>query len=274
MTTIIAFGSDWHANTRGAGLCPPVVHLQDGDFTPNTAQLEVWKAHCHAWQLMASIAMSHHARLIAVLVGDLADTNGRPGKRLITDDQDEIITLGMQCLRPVQDAADRLYIVRGTEYHAGPHCWLEEKLAKEAAAVEDPEAGTLSWWWLPLEVEGVRFDVAHHPHTSGSRPWTAQSAAARESAIIAADYAKRGERLPDVAVRAHVHYSADSGIRTYPHTVFCAPWELTTAYGYRLGAGGEIEPPGLWWFLVNDGKILQYDIELYVPRRREWVSTS
>jgi hypothetical protein len=60
----------------------------------------------------------------------------------------------------------------------------------------------------------------------------------------------------------------------HPRTLFCPPWELTTAYGHRLGAGGEIEPVGLWWFLVDDGRILQMDIETYEPKRREWHSTS
>lgn len=278
MTTLIAFASDWHANTRGAGLCPPVVHLEQSDVIPNEAQQAVWKAHVGAWQLLAGKAIEHRAQFIAMLVGDLVDTNGRPGKHLITTNDDEILDIAAQCIKPVTQVVDRHYIVRGTEYHAGPQCWIEERMAKgdktTPAATPDTEAGTASWWWLPLEVEGVRFDIAHHPRTSGSRPWTAQSAAARESAIIAAGYARRGERLPDVAVRAHVHYAADSGMMCRPRVVFCPPWQLTTSYGFRLGVGGDIEPVGVWWFLVDDGRILQMDIEIYEPRRHEWASTS
>lgn len=273
MTTLIVFAADWHANTRGAGLCPPVVHLQDGDFTPNAAQLAVWDAHVAAWGLMARIAMQHSAKLVAVLVGDLGDSNGSPGKFVHTTNEAEVINFVGQCLEPVAQVADRLYVVRGTERHSGARCWLEETVAEKAKAAKDVENGTYSWWWLPLECDGVRFDIAHHPKTSGYRPWTAQSAAARESAIIRDDYFGRGP-VPHVAVRAHVHYGADSGIMCQPRVVFCPPWQLTTAYGYRLGAAGHVEPVGLWWFLCDQGRILQSDIETYEPRRREWVSTT
>jgi len=120
-------------------------------------------------------------------------------------------------------------------------------------APPDEEAGTASWWHLKQNIQGITSDICHHAATYGYRPWTRQSAAARQAMIIRNDYFDAGERPPDRAVRAHGHYFADSGVAIAPRTYYLPPWQLTTAYGHRRGAGCRIEPVGGLITVFRDG---------------------
>ncbi len=96
--------------------------------------------------------------------------------------------------------------------------------------------GTASWWELRAEVGGVLIDASHHA-SAGARAWTTGNAAVRIASEIVLDSANRGEPIPALAFRSHVHRSQDSGTNVPACRCILTPaWQARTAYGYRIAA--------------------------------------
>lgn len=273
-TVIVAVVGDLHVNST-VGLCPPYVDLDDGGtYRPSKAQRWLWRCWLDFWNKIGALKREHGAQCYAVLNGDLADDNRHSKHQLITPNNTTVIRMTAGVLEPALDVADRAFVVRGTEAHAGPSAQLDEKVAEDIDAERNEEAKTWSWWWLPLEAAGVRFDIAHHPQTFGSRPWTLDPAAARHAVIIRDQYWERGERPPDVAVRSHVHTYSLSAKRLKPQFFYTPPWELTTAHGHRRGGGGGVEPVGGLPFVCQNGEYT-FDKPISYRARRQppWKKT-
>lgn len=258
MATIVACFADTHTNSR-VGLLPPVVELEGGEQGPITihaskAQQALWAAWLHYWDELARLKKEHNAQLYAVQVGDGSDDNTHGKVGLISTHKADIVKMGVEVLTPAIKVADKIFIVRGTEAHVGPGAWQEEMIAGIVGAERDAEAHTDSWWWLPMEVEGVRFHIAHHPPTRSWVPWTRQDAASRSASYISNEYWQRGQMPPDVAVFGHVHFLADGGRAVRPQVVFCPSWQLTTTYAMRLGKAGMTQAVGGVWFICQGGE--------------------
>lgn len=274
---LLAAVADLHTNSF-TGLCPPVVTLDNaGTYRANKAQRIVWRAWCEFWDTVGAKAQELGTQVYAVLNGDLNDANVYDKTSLITRAEADIVKMSVAVLEPALEVADKIFIVRGTEAHVGKRASLEEEVAKDIGAVKDEVAGTYSWYWLPLSANGVLFDIAHHPQTVARRPWTWDAAANRSAYIIRSQYLDRGEKPPDVALRAHVHKYGLSNGRLPPHFFYLPPWQLTTNYGHRLGAGSGIEPPGGLVFVCQDGQFT-WKAERWLPRklglrRKPWRET-
>lgn len=279
MTTLIAVVSDTHLNSTVA-LCPPRVYLDDGGiYRASKEQKSVWQAWNKFWQIIAEKKGGN--KLYTIVNGDTIDINTHDGIQLISHNRNVIISLAVAVLQPIAEMSDALFIIRGTETHTGRAANIEETIARELGAeplvkptidkkTGEDKGGIYSWWWLPLEVEGLLFDITHHPKTSGWRPWTRDAAAAREAAIIRNDYWERGDKPPDIALRGHVHYHADSGKTKKPHVLITPSWSLTDAYGHRKGTGGSARPVGGLWLMCDNGHY-DYEFEVWWPkRRRAW----
>ncbi len=223
---------------------------------------------------IVKVAAKGSKPVYVVVDGDAVCVNGHDPAGLISINEATARTLTVAALKPLTDIADRVFIVRGTEAHAGPHCSSEESIAEKIGAEPDTEAGTVSWWWLPLRVNGALLDIAHHPRVRGFLPWTQQAAASRESAFIASKRAGQGREVPAVAFRGHVHYAADSGTISVPRVLFCPAWQLTTAFGYRIGGCGAVESVGGWILTAENGRV---GCELHTWKaemKREWSEAS
>ena len=257
--------ADLHINST-VGLCPPAVNLDDGGtYRASKSQRVVWSAWKQFWELVAEKAKAEKARLYVVVNGDLNDFNVHDGAGLISRVRSDVIKMSVQVLGPVLDITSRLFIVRGTEAHTGRHANLEEAVAKDIGAIKDDEAGTWSWRWLRAEFNKVLFDISHHPQTFARRPWTVGSAPARQSAIIRDEYLERGERVSDIALRAHVHYYVPGAREPKPQVFYLPPWQLTETYARRLGATA-CRPIGGLWFLCQNGDYT-WDAEIWKPRK-------
>ena len=247
--------ADLHINSK-RGLCPPVLTLNDGGgHLATKVQTYIynlcWKSlFLEAWQLKTEL----NALLYVVIAGDAGDLNTHDGADLISKNPaDEVDTIYAVLSKP-REMADEFFMVRGTEAHGGPQNSLEEVAAQMLHATPDDEAGTASWWILKQDVCGIKSHIAHHTKTYGFLPWTRQSAAMRLAMITRNNYFDMGDPPPDRAVFAHGHYFADSGTSTVPRVYYLPSWQLTTAYGYRRGAGERIEPVGGLITIFKDGK--------------------
>jgi hypothetical protein len=207
--------------------------------------------------------------LYSAFVGDLGDLNSHGGISLISHMQATIHDMMLQVFQPAIDMSDHAFILAGTASHTGGRGELEEWLANDLNTESDPSTGKGAWFHLLLDVEGVLFDIAHHPATAASRPWTWGPAAARHAEIIRLEYLEAGERVPDVAVRFHRHHYQQGPRQRPPFFVYGPSWQLTTPYGYRRGAGAIMEPVGLLIFLVDDGTWTFDDSQIFQFKRSQ-----
>lgn len=274
MPTILVPVADGHVNSQ-VGLCPRRAKLDNGGtHETSTSQRALWRAWGEFWKIIDAAVEEYKADLWVVLTGDALDLNKHDGLDPICRNRAKILELAATVYEPVAKRAARLYVVKGTEAHVGQHCELEDLLATDLSAIPDEWDGNAAHWWLPLECEGVLFDIAHHPTTAGFKEWTKNAAPSRMSVELAMQYQDRGDKVPDVALRGHVHYFADSGIARKPRVIYLDPWSLTTAFGHRLGAGGMTRPVGGCWFLCDSGRYEMHR-EWWQPKRRAvWQHTT
>jgi len=238
VATIVAIVSDIHANSTVA-VCPPRVRLDDGgDYVASREQRWIWRHWRDYWQAVAQRREGH--RLIVILNGETVDNNYHPTTQLVTRNPADILRLGIETLQPMLDIiqdGDGIYVTRGTEAHGGQSSHLDETVANDIGAVQSTP-DIYSHWQLRLDVEGVRFDVAHHPPGGGGRvPWTRGNFANRLAAAAMFDAMEAEERPPHLYVRGHVHRHDDSYDRFATRAIVTPSWQLTTSYGHRIGGG-------------------------------------
>lgn len=266
--SILVAISDTHCNST-VGLCPPVVDLDDGGrYHSSLAQSAVWKCWLDFWRIVRDMKQDLDAQVITVSNGDAIDRNKHTAHQSITTNEATAIAITAQAFEPLEKVSDHLCIIRGTAAHVGRGGNLEEQLAQVYThdfLIPDTRSGTNTWWrWQP-EIEGVRFDISHHPATSSRRPWTRDAAASRLSAILRIRYLEAGLPVPDVAIRSHVHCAASSGRLSKPETFILPAWELTSHFGHRLGGTQVVEPVGGLIFVLDDGG---YDVSLKIWEAR------
>ncbi len=271
---VLAVINDMHINSRVA-LCPPLVSLSaDGGFyIPSKAQEWIYQNWLLYWSDVYSLVDSLKAELWVVMVGDLLEGYHHNSWQVNSPDAADQKQQALELLTPIADKADYLFVVRGTEAHAGRMASHEETLARALGAIPDDEIGSYTWWHLMLNVAGVTADFAHKPDTAGFRPWTGRAAAARQSAIMVARYAETGDPPPDICVFAHYHMDADSGIGSRPRVFYNLGWQLKTAFIHGIGAAAKITPVGGLIFVCEDG---EYDPKLrryYAERGERWDKT-
>ena len=274
MPTILIAVGDEHANSK-VGLCPPIITLDNaGSYLPSKSQLWLYGKWKKFWRIVAKLKEQLKCEVWVVNTGDLADINVHSSSILVSTNRNDAVQMGVAIWEPVKDIADELFIIRGTEAHVGEQGWVEEEIAKQLGAnqdfalSQDLEKAPASWWHLPLFVEKVLFSLAHHPKTSGWRPWTEQAAAGRESSIHLSKSAAARLRVPDIVVRGHVHHARDSGLASWPRTFGVPSWTLTGPYGYRKGAGWTPTAIGGLVFVV-DGADYTAKFHKWSPKRRE-----
>ena len=258
---------DLHINSTVA-LCPERFEMDDGGiYKPSKAQRWLWDCWLEFWSEVKK--RKGRKRLYVVIGGDIVDVNQHSQTQLIVfENNAAILDAAEKVLKLPRMLADHIFVIRGTEAHTGGSGYLEEQLAQRIGAEKDVER--FSWWHLAMEIEGVKFDLAHHPQTAARRPWTRESSAARQAAITWSEYHEMGEVPPDIVGRWHVHYWA----KGYKGSTFCfygPPWQLATSFGYRLGTGRKIEPVGGVVVVAEKGRTpLWEDIRYSPPRGNIW----
>jgi hypothetical protein len=263
--------NDTHINSTVA-ISPPRAKRDDGGwYYASPAQrwlLECWHDF---WQKVQVRKRELDCPVYVIVAGDAVDINIHSQHQLIEyGEPNVILDMAEEVYDPVLGVADYLFILRGTEAHTGPLGSLEEALARRLGGQRNRAMDTASWYHLAMEVAGTIGDFAHHPQTSSRRPWTADSAAARQAAITWSEYHEIGERPPDVVGRGHVHYWA-KGYKDDTFAFFGPPWQLTTAFGYRLGGRRKIEKVGGVIIECRRGERPAWkDIRYGLPRGKIW----
>jgi len=267
---IVAFPADEHVNST-VGVLPTYAELKEGGFHKNDdAQDWLWRQWRASWDAVWNIKKETGGKLVVVNMGDALDDPKHATTEIVSLNKGTIINMARQVYERPREMADYFIVLRGTDAHTGPNATWEELLAEMLEATPDEQAGSWSWWFWEAVLGEVWIDAAHHPQTSGRLPHTMGAAPSRQSFMLELQSVRARKRCPDVAVRAHVHYAADSGIYTRPRTFYCRPWQLTPAYGHRLGAGAYVRPVGTLVLVVQGGKVTPVDLCYDAPTREPW----
>lgn len=165
-----------------------------------------------------------------------------------------------------------VYVIRGTEAHVGKQAQVEEAFAGNFDNVIRNSDGRASRWYLPLELDGVRMDITHHPRGGvGGRPMNRQNGINRIASDALFEYANDGEALPHLVIRSHLHGYKDSLDTFRVRAIITPAMSLLTSYAYRIGINVS-NPVGALIIYCHEGK---YHVEplLYPVRKTEWEIT-
>jgi hypothetical protein len=268
---LLAETADHHSNSC-VGLCPPGFIRDNGDgIILSPVSQALWDSWLTFWQQIDEIKHRSGAdECWAVHNGDSVDVNTHDGSGLRCHVRADVLKMGRQTIEVSNGIVDRRFLTRGTEAHVGGQGELEETLAEMVGAEPNKETGTFSWWHLPLNCEGVKFSIAHHPQTAGWLPYTKRMAALRQSNIVALQAEERGEQPADVYLRAHTHSFVATPPGMRPMVIYSPPWQLATSFSHRKGWNDGVDPPGGVWFLCDDGAVVEWDAIRFWPKGRAY----
>ena len=268
MVEILAAVPDAHI-TSTVGLCNPNLFTLDdgGSYRGSKGQRWLWRCWLDFWQYATDMKIHYNAHVTTVFVGDMIEKDVKKrSKQVVTRNTADVIQAAADTLAPALAVTDRAFFIRGTGAHVGKSAEYEELLARDCDVAEKNENGRSSWWRLLAEFGGVLFDIEHHT-SIGRKPWTLPNSLNGLAVELMIAYA--GQKLPQVALRGHVHRPVDT-FDNYPIRVLALPsWQLLTEYTHRLGV---CVPPtvGGVLFVCQDG---EYSLvkKYYEPERtRAW----
>lgn len=257
--TVIAITSDQHCGSTVA-LCPPKIQLDDGgEYSASKAQLWLWQNWTDFWKRVEMVRDREKAKLYQVYNGDITDGNHHGTTQILSGNSSVQGMVVNACMKaPLDLKPDKMWFIRGTEAHVGKSAEGEEKIAdglrrNKNPVVADEDTGTASHWHAKMEIQGVRFDFAHHGRI-GQRPWTKPNVTANLAAEIFYEHCAREEPHPHIAVRSHFHTHIDT-TSMHPVRVIQTPaWQLHTAFAHKV-VTEKIADIGGVIIVVRDGKV-------------------
>ena len=227
--------SDMHVGSS-VGLCKPSVTLDDGgEYRYSPGQSWLW----NCWNVtMERVEQHRQGDLFTVVNGDAVEGDcKRRSLQTISRNPATINRLAADILEPLARISTGLFFIRGTMAHVGKSASLEEQLAADLEA-KQTETGAYSWPWLPLEVEGVLMDIAHHPGIGvGRNPWTKYNSINQLASRIEFEYCDARRPIPALAIRSHNHVYRDSLDNYRLRAITMPAWTLPTEYINTLAPG-------------------------------------
>ena len=259
----LAIVGDLHCGST-VGLAPPQFRLDDGQIVQHSPfQARMWAAWMDYWQAV----LAPGAPVVAIINGDLLDGDHHRTAQLFSRSIEQQRRMAVDVLRPIRDSVREMYIIRGTEAHAGGIGQDDESIAQVLGATP-PGSGNASWWWLRLAVNGIGFDVAHHGPI-GRLPWTRSNSLARLGIELELAYYRAGLQPPGWGVRSHNHMYSDSGTGGRVRVVALPCWQGPTAYGHRIAPGGMPDIGGGIWRIC--GEAVTFEPKIYT-RQSAWTN--
>jgi hypothetical protein len=287
MAHVVAVCGDLHCGST-VGLCPPEgLELDDGGiYNPSEAQEWLWQCWESAWKKAKSVI--GRDKFTLVVNGDMIDGDHHRTAQIASPLTGIHARCAIESMRvPLDLKPSAIHVVRGTPAHVGRSGEVEEGLARALKnqlypVIKDPDTGTFSSYRRRIDVEGVRFDIAHHgrmgqrAHTRGSYSrlysfdiWAEQALDLVKELRGASDLREVFERKKpaDIAVRSHNHKFQDSGYdhRGITRVLSIPAFQLATEYVHRIAAEA-LADIGIVLFICNKGEVEVQPI-LFSPGR-------
>jgi hypothetical protein len=241
MSKNIAILSDFHCGHK-AGLTPKG-YLPEEPAEERARWINANKAY-YNWY-------NHHIRKygpydIIFLNGDLLDGTGKKsgGTEQITTDMEEQCDMAVKIIREIpKNKKCEIVITRGTSYHVGDSEDWENIIAERVGAA----IGEHEW----VEVEGVVFDLKHHPAGSSGLPHGRHTGVARDRLWNIMWAERELQPKADIFIRSHVHYHNFAGGPDWLGMTTPALQGFGSRYGARRCTG--LVDFGFVTFQVNKG---------------------
>lgn len=257
MAVVIAVTSDQHARST-VGLCAPqgVAFNDGGHYQPSKAQLWMWDIWLEGWERVGETAAKANAPVWWINNGDLVDGDHHNTPQIVSRSsiQEREIVRGILDI-PLSLSPERIFFTRGTSAHVGQEGSSEESIAR--ALSDDwpvewcPEPESASWYNLMMECEGLFIDALHTGRT-GYRTWTSQNATELLAWDIVTERVKGRERIPDIAIRSHIHRCYKSSPDSCPLRVIQTPaFQLKTGWAHNK-VPETLADVGMVWIVVDD----------------------
>lgn len=253
--------SDLHTGSQ-TGLCTPVVETDSGSGYKATPLQKLM--YYQAWlPLVEKILALPEFGL--VLDGDIVDLDVKKrGELYISTNPNDIVRTSLDLLSPLIKRAKWTLFARGTSAHVGLAGCYEEQLATivnerfEGKVIPYSET-TFSHQHITRELDGLRYDITHHPEVSPGKAQTTRATYTQRLGVMVHNrYVEADEKPPHVVIRGHAHFPAQGGYRGI--RVFGLPaWQWPTEFVYRIG-GADV--------IATFGALIGDELELYRVRKR------
>lgn len=252
------------------GLLPPEgVHGADQNrILPNPIQQVQFGFWERFWTWATDLKQAAQADGIVAFVGDLFEGNKfAAGAQIISPNHEPQAYIADRVIGKDSVIANfapiATAVIRGTEAHVGPVGESEEAFGRRIKSVQRPD-GAWSWWvWKP-EIHGVLGDFRHHPSNYGTKPWTDKAAIIREAKQVFYAAVEHGLRAPQIAIRGHVHYYADSYDACPTRAIFLPPWQEKTTHGHKV-ASNAIGQHGGVAIIIEPNSQYHVEKQIYQP---------
>ena len=267
MTTILAVVGDMHINST-VGLLTPTVNLDDGGtFSSSPEQRTVWNNWLAFWKEVEAVAKKNRAKVWTVFNGDMVDVHVKHDTtQLISRNDADVMNMAYDTITPALDVSGKVFVMRGTAAHGRSGAPMEEKIAEDINAEKDGEK--YSWWELLLSCENVLFDITHHGRLGGMA-WTKANSLNKLVGELIIAY--RNRKIPDVAIRSHMHQYARSDDSLGMAAYAIPAWQLKTEFVHRLAKVGKADIGGMY-FICDKGnytpKVKRYPMKDRSPWRQ------
>ena len=264
--------SDGHSNST-VGLAKPSIELDDGDKVhAGIARRFLWQTYTGILDTATAKAKQYGSELYGLLNGDAIELAAKhASSQVITVNREEAVRVAQDTYEPFFERCKGVFVTRGTEAHTGLSATAEEAIAANFTnVIRNPDTDRASWWWLPLELDGVRFDIAHHPRGgSGARPQNKYNGVIRIASDAIFEYGNDGLVPPHLVVRSHLHGYRDSRNMFRTRAIITPAMSLLTAHTHRIGINAS-EPIGGLLITCHEGKYHVEDLTTKV-RKQSWM---
>lgn len=274
MTVVLACVSDVHAGSTVA-VCPPRITVDDGGvYEASKAQRWLWQCWASYWQRVADVSRQPKHKLYAVFNGDLVEGNHHGTTQIISANPNAQAWVWNAAAQiPLALKPERLWIVRGTEAHVGASASSEERIADglrrdKRPIVSDDETGTASHWHARMLIHNTLIDVTHHGRT-GQREHTRSSAAVLHAHDILLAHVKRGDRPPDLCLRAHYHKFNDSYDACPTRVITTGAWQLATGHAKKVAPDSLADIGGVIVLVTEKGYEVE-KVQFHPQRSTPW----
>jgi hypothetical protein len=245
-------------------LCPPTIALDDGIvYTRARRNCGCGSCWLDYWRQVNAKRKALGADLYIILNGDMTEGSHHGSTQILSGNATAQAAVVDAVLKvPLALNPDRLWIIRGTEAHVGASACHEERIAKGLLKDGRPivpctETDTASHWHARIDVQGIRFDLAHHGCV-GARSWTKGNVTNALAADLFANHCADGVPHPHIALRAHMHQFVDTGSAAPTRVLQSGAWQLATAFTHRIASRGKLAEVGAYIITVDDG---EYDVK-------------
>jgi len=271
---IAAVVTDPHLGSS-VGLRPRICSRDDGDPCQASAAqswlLSRWQDDY--WPEVFERRKRLDALLFLLHFGDLFEGIHHHNTQLWSSNSADWHKAADELFNPIMEQVDYAFFVRGTEAHSGPSACEEEKWVnshKWNNVVHEPITKAATWWYLDVDLGGVRIEGAHHGPL-GRMSHTEGNPLNKISSQIMAQAHKAGRKPPMLYFQAHNHIYAENNVAMPVRVIALPAWQLLTGLVSRISPYTQLADIGGAIVEIVDGEY-NYDVRVYKPTPRSpWI---